>query len=121
MSATASTMFDEGRVAQTNAATTGELFDRELILKYMAAGAFWLVFAPTVGAIVAIKFHYYDFLGHISWLTWGRPRPEQVPLPWFFRPQFLASPGPASARARDGRCVRWFLHHSDRIDLLHRA
>src|SRR6202790_411462 len=78
MSATASTMFDEGRVAQTNAATTGELFDRELILKYMAAGAFWLVFAPTVGAIVAIKFNYYDFLGHISWLTWGRLRPVHV-------------------------------------------
>jgi hypothetical protein len=66
MSATASTMFDDGRAAPTHAATTGELFDRELILKYMAAGAFWLVFAPTVGAIISIKFNYHDFLGHVS-------------------------------------------------------
>src|ERR1700730_12375039 len=78
MSATASTMIDDVRVAPRHAAANGELFDRELILKYMAAGAFWLVFAPTVGAIVSIKFNYYDFLGHISWLTWGRLRPVHV-------------------------------------------
>src|SRR6202140_3782487 len=78
MSATASTMFDAGRAAPAHAVTTGELYDRELILKYMAAGAFWLVFAPTVGAIVSIKFNFYDFLGHVSWLTWGRLRPVHI-------------------------------------------
>jgi cytochrome c oxidase cbb3-type subunit 1 len=55
-----------------------ELYDRGLILKFMAAASFWLVFAPTVGAIVAIKFNFYDFLGHISWLSWGRIRPIHV-------------------------------------------
>src|ERR1700722_760368 len=78
MSTAANTMFGGGRAAPAFAATTGELFDRELILKYMAAGAFWLVFAPTIGAIVSIKFNYYDFLGHVSWLTWGRLRPVHV-------------------------------------------
>src|ERR1700733_306962 len=78
MSTAANTMFGGGRAVLADAATAGELFDRELILKYMAAGAFWLVFAPTVGAIVAIKFNYYDFLGHVSWLTWGRLRPVHV-------------------------------------------
>jgi cbb3-type cytochrome oxidase subunit 1 len=62
----------------TFVAASGDLYDRGLILKYMAAASFWLVFAPTVGAIVAIKFNYYDFLGHIPWLTWGRLRPIHV-------------------------------------------
>src|SRR5882757_7429535 len=78
MSTTATTMFDDGRAVPTPVVATGGLFDRDLILKFMAAGAFWLVFAPTVGALVAIKFNYYDFLGHVSWLTWGRLRPVHV-------------------------------------------
>ena len=78
MSTTATTLFDDGRADPTQVTATGGLFDRDLILKFMAAGAFWLVFAPTVGAIVAIKFNYYDFLGHVSWLTWGRLRPVHV-------------------------------------------
>ena len=79
MSTTANAMLDHGPAApRAYASATGELFDRELILKYMAAGSFWLVFAPTIGAIVSIKFNYYDFLGHISWLTWGRLRPVHV-------------------------------------------
>src|ERR1700730_7591899 len=79
MSTTANTMFNDGQATpRVYAAAGGELVNRELILKYMAAASFWLVFAPTVGAIVAIKFNYYDFLGHISWLTWGRLRPVHV-------------------------------------------
>src|SRR6267154_775292 len=79
MSTTANAMLDHGPAApRAYASATGELFDRELILRYMAAASFWLVFAPTVGAIVALKFNFYDFLGHISWLTWGRLRPVHV-------------------------------------------
>ena len=75
MSTTADAMMDGGRSASgTYDAATGELYDRRLILKYMAAASFWLVFAPTVGAIVSLKFNFYDFLGHVSWLTWGRLR-----------------------------------------------
>src|SRR5258706_2266625 len=79
MSTTANAMLDHGPTAPSVYATaTGELIDRELILRYMAAASFWLVFAPSVGAIVALKFNFYDFLGHISWLTWGRLRPVHV-------------------------------------------
>src|SRR6202051_5276359 len=79
MSTTANTMFNDGQATPRAYATaTGELVDKELVLKYMAAASFWLIFAPTVGAIVSIKFNYYDFLGHISWLTWGRLRPVHV-------------------------------------------
>jgi cbb3-type cytochrome c oxidase subunit I len=52
-----------------------ELVDRDLVLRFLLAAAFWLVAAPTVGLIVSTKFNYYDFLGGISWLTWGRLRP----------------------------------------------
>lgn len=51
------------------------LVNNALVLRFMAAAAFWLVFAPSVGAIVSIKFNFYDFLGGIPWLTWGRLRP----------------------------------------------
>src|SRR6202045_1896083 len=79
MSTTANAMFEHGPATpRVYATATGELFDRELVLRYMAAASFWLVFAPTVGAIVALKFNYYDFLGNIDWLTWGRLRPVHV-------------------------------------------
>jgi cytochrome c oxidase cbb3-type subunit 1 len=54
------------------------LVDRELVLKFMGASAFWLVFAPSIGVILAIKFNFYDFLGNVSWLTWGRLRPMHI-------------------------------------------
>src|SRR5258708_31015159 len=79
MSTTANAMLDlNENPSRSSTIVAGQLFDRDLILKYMAAASFWLVFAPTVGAVVAIKFNYYDFLGHISWLTWGRLRPVHV-------------------------------------------
>ena len=55
-----------------------DLVDREVVLRFLLSAAFWLVFAPTIGVILSIKFNYYDFLGNISWLTWGRLRPVHV-------------------------------------------
>src|SRR5712664_1234148 len=55
-----------------------EFVDRDIVLKFMSAAAFWLVFAPSIGVILAIKFNFYDFLGNISWLTWGRLRPVHI-------------------------------------------
>ena len=78
MSTTANALFEDGRAAPRSSSAIGRLVDRELVLKYVAAACFWLVFAPTVGAIVSLKFNFYDFLGHISWLTWGRLRPVHV-------------------------------------------
>lgn len=45
------------------AAGNYELIDRDIVLKYMKAAAFWLVFAPSVGVVLATKFNFYDFLG----------------------------------------------------------
>jgi cbb3-type cytochrome c oxidase subunit I len=55
-----------------------DLVDRKVVLQFLLSGAFWLVFAPTIGIILSIKFNYYDFLGGVSWLTWGRLRPVHV-------------------------------------------
>src|SRR5216684_5710670 len=55
-----------------------EFVDRDIVLKFMGASAFWLVFAPSIGVILAIKFNFYDFLGNVSWLTWGRLRPMHI-------------------------------------------
>src|ERR1700737_2406172 len=55
-----------------------ELVDKETVLRFLLSAAFWLVFAPTIGVILSIKFNYFGFLGGISWLTWGRLRPVHV-------------------------------------------
>ena len=60
------------------AADRDNLVDREVVLRLLLSAAFWLVFAPTIGVILSIKFNYFDFLGNISWLTWGRLRPVHV-------------------------------------------
>src|SRR5712675_849679 len=55
-----------------------ELVDRDIVLKFMSSAAFWLVFAPSIGVILAVKFNFYDFLGNMPWLTWGRLRPVHI-------------------------------------------
>lgn len=65
-------------LATTAIGSNDALVDRELVLKFMGASAFWLVFAPSIGVILAIKFNFYDFLGNVSWLTWGRLRPMHI-------------------------------------------
>jgi cbb3-type cytochrome c oxidase subunit I len=55
-----------------------DLVDREVVLRFLLSAAFWLVFAPTIGVILSIKFNYPGFLGSVSWLTWGRLRPVHV-------------------------------------------
>jgi cytochrome c oxidase cbb3-type subunit 1 len=64
--------------AAATTARNDDLIDREIVLKYMKAAAFWLVFAPSIGVILAAKFNFYDFLGNVSWLTWGRLRPVHI-------------------------------------------
>src|SRR3982074_1367550 len=64
--------------AAATSSRNNDLIDREIVLKYMKAAAFWLVFAPSIGVILAAKFNFYDFLGNVSWLTWGRLRPVHI-------------------------------------------
>src|ERR1700681_3870994 len=64
--------------AAATSSRNNDLIEREIVLKYMKAAAFWLVFAPSIGVILAAKFNFYDFLGNVSWLTWGRLRPVHI-------------------------------------------
>ncbi len=54
------------------------LIDRELILKWLLWGLFWLMFTPSIGALAASLFNYPDYLGTSEYLTFGRLRPMHV-------------------------------------------
>ena len=54
------------------------LIDRELILKWLYWGLFWLMFTPSVGAMASSLFNYPDYLGTSQYLTFGRLRPMHV-------------------------------------------
>jgi cytochrome c oxidase cbb3-type subunit 1 len=55
-----------------------ELIDADLIRTWLAWGLAWLLFFPTIGALISTKFTYPGFLGDTSWLTFGRLRPIHV-------------------------------------------
>ena len=55
-----------------------ELIDAGLIRWWLACGLVWLLVFPTIGALVATKFNYPEFLGDTAWLTFGRLRPIHV-------------------------------------------
>ena len=54
------------------------LIDSDLIRQWLACGLGWLLFFPTIGALIATKFNYPEFLGDTAWLTFGRLRPMHV-------------------------------------------
>jgi len=54
------------------------LVNRSLVKQWLAWAMVWLTVFPLVGLLVSIKFHEPDFLGGISWLTFGRLRPVHV-------------------------------------------
>jgi len=54
------------------------LIDRELILKWMYWGLFWLMFTPSIGVTMSSLFNYPDYLGTSIYLTFGRIRPMHV-------------------------------------------
>jgi cbb3-type cytochrome oxidase subunit 1 len=55
-----------------------ELVNKSLVKHWAVWALVWLTVFPLVGLIVSIKFHNPDFLGGISWLTFGRMRPVHV-------------------------------------------
>src|SRR5206468_6877427 len=55
-----------------------ELINADLVRKWLASGLGWLLFFPTIGALVSTKFTYPEFLGDTAWLTFGRLRPIHV-------------------------------------------
>lgn len=54
------------------------LVNVELVKAWLWSSLVWLTLFPLVGLLVSIKFHYPDFLGETSWLTFGRLRPVHV-------------------------------------------
>jgi cytochrome c oxidase cbb3-type subunit I len=65
--------------AASRASSTNDgLINADLVRKWLASGLGWLLFFPTVGALVSTKFTYPEFLGDTAWLTFGRLRPIHV-------------------------------------------
>ena len=64
--------------ASQASAKNDELINADLVRKWLASGLGWLLFFPTVGALVSTKFTYPEFLGDTAWLTFGRLRPIHV-------------------------------------------
>ncbi len=54
------------------------LIDRELILKWIYWGLFWLMVTPSIGVTISSLFNYPDYLGTSKFLTFGRLRPMHV-------------------------------------------
>lgn len=54
------------------------LIDRELILKWLYWGLFWLMVTPSVGVTISSLFNYPEYLGTSQFLTFGRLRPLHV-------------------------------------------
>ena len=55
-----------------------DLVNQALVRVWLWWSIVWLTIFPLVGLLVSIKFHYPDFLGETSWLTFGRLRPVHV-------------------------------------------
>ena len=54
------------------------LVDRPLVKLWLYWGLFWLMFAPTVGAIISSYFNYPGYLGNSLEIQFGRLRPMHV-------------------------------------------
>src|SRR3569832_790999 len=54
------------------------LVNDKLVRAWLRSALVWLTVFPLVGLLVSIKFHYPDYLGDVSWLTYGRLRPVHV-------------------------------------------
>src|SRR5699024_6689464 len=63
---------DEKKMGKLNLQTDNKLI--ELVLAYVGAAAFWLVFGTMVGQYLGMKFVWPD-MDHVSWLSFGRLRP----------------------------------------------
>src|SRR3569623_700830 len=55
-----------------------KLVDIGLIRAWLWSALLWLLAFAVLGLLLAVKFNYPDFLGGLSWLTFGRLRPAHV-------------------------------------------
>ncbi len=55
-----------------------QVVDRPVVIAWLLAGFLWLLVFPTMGVLISTKIVYPEFLGGVSWLTYGRMRPFHV-------------------------------------------
>src|SRR3569833_1194792 len=55
-----------------------KLVDTGLVRAWLWSALLWLLAFAVLGLLLAVKFNYPDFLGGLSWLTFGRLRPAHV-------------------------------------------
>ncbi len=63
-----------------------EIVDKKLVKMWLNYSFFWLIVGMVFGGLTSIKFNYPDFLGYISWLSFGRTRITHlggVAMGWF--------------------------------------
>ena len=65
-------LYDEKQQTKLRLDTAPEL--RKLVIWYLGAAAFWLVFGTSIGQYLGMKFFWPD-MESISWLGFGRLRP----------------------------------------------
>jgi cytochrome c oxidase cbb3-type subunit I/II len=66
------------RNADAPDASAADLVNKDIVRAWLWWSIVWMTVFPLVGLLVSIKFHYPDFLGETSWLTFGRLRPVHV-------------------------------------------
>ena len=66
------------RNADAHDVSATELVNKDIVRAWLWWSIVWMTIFPLVGLLVSIKFHYPDFLGETSWLTFGRLRPVHV-------------------------------------------
>ncbi|MGI9381911.1 MAG: cbb3-type cytochrome c oxidase subunit I [Methyloligellaceae bacterium] len=54
------------------------LVDKALVRKWLLTGMFWLMFTPTIGAVISTYFNFPDYLGTALEVQFGRLRPMHV-------------------------------------------
>ena len=64
--------YDEKKKTKISIETPAEL--KKIVMYYLAAATFWLVFGTFIGEFLGLKF-VWPTLDHISWLSFGRLRP----------------------------------------------
>lgn len=69
---------DVSSTAKLPQGRTAALVNKDLVRAWLWWSIGWLTIFPLVGLLVSVKFHYPDFLGETSWLTFGRLRPVHV-------------------------------------------
>jgi cytochrome c oxidase cbb3-type subunit 1 len=67
-----SPLFDEKKKTRLSLETSEQL--KKIVIWYLGAAAFWLIFGTMVGEYLGMKFIWPD-ADHISWLSFGRLRP----------------------------------------------